>query len=1062
MQPRALAIGVIARYTSGYYFGAILSGIHQVARQAGVPLLVIQSGLEHLRLPTFGAGHADGWIVVHPQEADADNLAALVATGVPVVTVATVPDDVACSSVVVDNRGNTQALVSHLIDHGHRQIACISLGKGSWSEERYQGYLDALHARGIEGNPGLVVDATDIRHIAGETGAGELIRCGEHAARELIARGMPCTALVAGTDHSAIGAMRLLQASGYRVPDDVAVVGFDDIAEAQYAQPPLTTVRTRFDQFGCTAVEHLLGVLRGERDVEPKRIFVPTVLLCRRSCGCAGLEEIRVRGAQAVATSSDWQITLTQRMVQVISYPLESEPATLPAQIWPGVRTLVAALEAALQGQNSAAYASGIEAAWQQAVAITENQQLLDAAVTLLEDAAEQHIATAPAAARPTTTALFHQVRMEMMRARLAYEAAKNESLTAAARANQTISLALLSSQVGECQTLAWLRETPATWGCLGLWTNAQGDAREALTVAGVYQPDTTPTVANGTLYNAAAFPPFEALPLSAQRGHDLAIVCPLHAGADNLGALVLCGYGDQNLTFDTETLWQQAALMAATLKRDAQTLELARARDAAEAANRAKSAFLAQMSHELRTPLNGILGYVQILKRQRLGGDAASGLNIIQQSGEHLLTLINDILDQAKIEAERLELSPTAINLPTFLDGIVGIIRARAQAKDLALFFEAPPPPPLRVQADETRLRQVLLNLLGNAVKFTDRGRVTLRVLTAGASGAGVETVGPDSALRPHASVSLRFEVADTGRGIAPEQLERIFQPFEQVGDPIQQVEGSGLGLAISRQLVRLMGGELYVESAPSQGSTFWFTLALPLLDAAAPAASEPERLIVGYTGRRRLVLVVDDIASNRQVLSAMLEPLGFRVLVAEDGQQAVALAQRLQLDLILMDRWMPTLSGLVAVGQIRQLPKLRGVPIIATSASVSEADRAVIRAAGYDDFLPKPIAWLRLAALLEQYLQLDWVYASEQPEVEEEGLVEGPAAPPVEELEALFELARLGDIMAVQTRAAQLKQGDPRWRPFGRRLAQLADQFEVEQILALLTSYLSPNRQA
>jgi DNA-binding LacI/PurR family transcriptional regulator len=225
MQPKPFAIGVFTRGMGSDYNGAMLSGIHQAARAAGVPLLIIQSGLKDIRLPTFGAEYVAGWIVLHPMEEATANLAVLVATGVPVVTVATALDDVACTSVVADNRGDTRALVHHLIDHGHRQIAYIDDGKDSWSHERYQGYLDALQERAIALDPTLIIDTASI-HFDIDAPLW-LERCGEVAARELIARGMPCTALVAGTDQSAIAAMRVLQAASYRVPEDIAVVGFD-------------------------------------------------------------------------------------------------------------------------------------------------------------------------------------------------------------------------------------------------------------------------------------------------------------------------------------------------------------------------------------------------------------------------------------------------------------------------------------------------------------------------------------------------------------------------------------------------------------------------------------------------------------------------------------------------------------------------------------------------------------------------------------------------------------------------------------------------------------------
>jgi signal transduction histidine kinase/DNA-binding LacI/PurR family transcriptional regulator/CheY-like chemotaxis protein len=1051
MQPKPLAIGVFTRRLSDYYYGAMLNGIHQATRAAGVPLLIIQNELRELRLPALGADHVAGWIALHPTDDDRTNLALLVASDVPVVTVATAPEDVACSSVVVHNRRETRALVSHLIAHDHLRIAYIDHGPDSWSRQRHLGYVEALQEHGITLDPTLVIDTT---HFNPQVGVSlHLVRRGEYAARELIARGLPCTALVAGTDHSAIAAMRVFQAAGYRVPEDVAVVGFDDIADAQYAQPPLTTVRTRFDQFGRAAAEHLLAVLRGERDAYPRPIAAPSSLLCRRSCGCAELAEIQSHGVQAVAAASDWQTALARQLVALVAYPLGPEPGTPPDQIWPGAGTLIAAIEAVLQGQDSAGFAAGIEAAWQQAVAITENQDLLNAALTLLEDVAEQRLIVAPATARPVTTALFRQLRMAMVRARSAYEAAKIQYLTTSGLTNQDVSLTLLSSQVGESQTLAWLRKTPASWGCLGLWDTAPRDNPAMLNLVGVYQRDNAPLLAIGNRYPAPAFPPITTLPLSAQQGHDLTIVCPLRDDVDNLGVLVLCGFRDLDFTFDgTDTLWVQAALLGATLKRDAQALELAQARDAAEAANRAKSAFLAQMSHELRTPLNGILGYAEILKRKRLDADTTSGLSIIEQSGEHLLTLINDILDLAKIEAGRLELNPTVVHMPRFLNDIVGIIRARAVAKQLSVTFEAPPSLPEWVQADETRLRQILLNLLGNAVKFIDRGSVTLRVSCRDECRVPGDASQPPPLVTRHSSL-ITFEVEDTGTGIALDQLERIFRPFEQVGEQSRQVEGSGLGLAISHQLVRLMGGELHVESELGCGSRFWFQVRLPLTEAVAPAAQSHERLISGYRGARRTILVVDDIAVNRTVLTDILQPLGFGVLEAQDGRQAIELAQQARPDLILMDRYMPVLSGLEAVRQIRTLPDLGGMPIIATSASVAAADQALSREAGYDAFLPKPIAWPRLAALLEQYLELDWVYA------EEAEVAQAPAAlipPPQEELAALGELVAIGDILALQKRAAQLEQRDPQWRAFARELARLAGQFELERLRTLLNEYL------
>ncbi|MGE0308818.1 MAG: two-component regulator propeller domain-containing protein, partial [Acidimicrobiia bacterium] len=313
-------------------------------------------------------------------------------------------------------------------------------------------------------------------------------------------------------------------------------------------------------------------------------------------------------------------------------------------------------------------------------------------------------------------------------------------------------------------------------------------------------------------------------------------------------------------------------------------THELRIAKEKAEAANQTKSAFLTTMSHELRTPLNAILGYADIFQR-RVGhtGPLADGLNVIQRSGEHLLTLINDVLDLAKVEAGKMELEPSPVHLRTFLHEITAISRARADAKGLTLSCEAISPLPDAVHADERRLRQVLLNLLGNAVKFTERGAVALRIA------AREQPSDPEAAAPAPTTYCLRFEVEDTGAGVAADELERIFLPFEQVHGLAQQAEGTGLGLAISRQIVELMGGELHVESpvaAPSvgespggPGSIFWFEVTLPLAESYTEVSGGPDSDIEGYEGPRRKVLVVDDQLYNRLVLVDLLEPLGFDV---------------------------------------------------------------------------------------------------------------------------------------------------------------------------------------
>ena len=456
-------------------------------------------------------------------------------------------------------------------------------------------------------------------------------------------------------------------------------------------------------------------------------------------------------------------------------------------------------------------------------------------------------------------------------------------------------------------------------------------------------------------------------------------------------------------------------------------------ARHAAEAANRAKSAFLANMSHELRTPLNGILGYAQILQRDPvLGERQLAGVNVIHKSGEHLLTLINDILDLAKIEAGKMELNPVDILLARFVQTIAEIVGVKAAQKGLALVCDLAPDMPQGIRADEKRLRQILLNLLSNAVKFTDCGQVTLRARFA-----------------PPAR--LCFEVRDTGIGIAANQWETIFAPFEQAGDMRHRVGGTGLGLAISRQYVRLMGGEIAVESQPGQGSTFRFEVEAQPVQAATATLST--KTVTGYAGPRKKVLVIDDIAENRAVVSDLLTPLGFEIAEAANGREGVELAQRLRPDLIVMDVVMPELDGLAATRLLRQLNAFREVPILALSASVSASDSEQSLAAGMNAFLAKPLDADKLLEQMARLLRLEWTYGPGQAEAPPEA---GPmVAPPVEEMEVLHRLARLGNMQEIMVQAERLAQLDERYRPFTSQLNSLAKDYQSKAVLRLVEEH-------
>ncbi|MEW5725102.1 MAG: ATP-binding protein [Thermodesulfobacteriota bacterium] len=469
---------------------------------------------------------------------------------------------------------------------------------------------------------------------------------------------------------------------------------------------------------------------------------------------------------------------------------------------------------------------------------------------------------------------------------------------------------------------------------------------------------------------------------------------------------------------------------------------ELRKAKEAAEEASRAKSAFLANMSHELRTPLNAILGYCQILSNDWAGGQMVNeGLDVIRKSGEHLLTLINDILDLSKVEARKMKLNLAAVHLPGFLDDVASIIRPRVDVKKLRFVYEKIGEVPEGVLADETRLRQALLNLLGNAVKYTDQGEVSFRVI--GKPGTNQE------------KRRFVFEVGDTGVGIAPEDMKKLFAPFERISDGPRYTEGTGLGLSIAQHLVSLMGGEIRVRSELGRGSAFWFEVTLPLVEVSAPPAYRPARKIIGYMGPRRKVLVVDDNRINRLVLVNILSALGFEVLAAEDGRQALAKVSEARPDCVFMDMVMPVMTGFEAVQKIRARPEFQDLAIIAVSASVLPEDRQKSMIAGCDAFLSKPINLDELLERMGRLLELTWIY-------EEAGLerpqAPGPAAdgplvvPSALEIDQLMELVKCGDMRGIRAWAARLSAMDKKYEPLTSRLEELASRYAERDLLQLV----------
>ena len=464
----------------------------------------------------------------------------------------------------------------------------------------------------------------------------------------------------------------------------------------------------------------------------------------------------------------------------------------------------------------------------------------------------------------------------------------------------------------------------------------------------------------------------------------------------------------------------------------DERTRDLRRAKDAAEAANRAKSVFLSSMSHELRTPLNAILGFAQILTNDiGLSERQRNYVGSIYRGGDYLLSLINDVLDLAKIEAGRFELYPRAWDTHTFFLDLQQMTRMRATQKDITFTCETSGILPQTLYCDEQRLRQIALNLLGNAVKFTDRGGVTLRSWFKDGM--------------------LTLEVEDNGIGIASDQLDKIFEPFHQSGESQYKKQGTGLGLSITRRLVNAMDGTLRVASSLGEGSTF--TVEVPVEAVSTIVEAHREQPLRHYTGYRRTrgkgsfrILITDDIADNREVLTGLLEPLGFVCAEASNGVQCLEIAQKWQPDAVLMDVRMPEMDGLEATRRLRAMPAFQEIPIIAVTASAFKEELEGSLFMGCNLHLPKPVNLNTLLDGLGRFLPLEWEYSEGDPaaELKNQNLS-------LSQLEAFENLLLQGDISGIVDFATHLEQRDC-CPGLAHKIADLGAAFDLTALGELL----------
>jgi PAS domain S-box-containing protein len=505
-------------------------------------------------------------------------------------------------------------------------------------------------------------------------------------------------------------------------------------------------------------------------------------------------------------------------------------------------------------------------------------------------------------------------------------------------------------------------------------------------------------------------------------------------------GNRIVSGWAHPVFNMNGEVAGAIESISDITDKKRAEELRLAK--DVAEAANRAKSVFLANMSHEIRTPLNAILGFSQILSDDpSISPQQREQLDTINRSGEYLLNLINDILEISKIEAGRMALNPTDFDLTAMIRDLELMFRIKAEAKQLLLTTEITPDVPRFVRGDEGKLRQIYVNLLGNAVKFTPKGTVSLRVSCR---------QGEDGGLR------LISEIRDTGMGIAPEEQHRLFGSFEQTASGIRSGGGPGLGLAISKQYVTMMGGDITVESEVGRGSLFRFEVDLQAGEEHDVAPSTRRKVIGIRAGAdRNRVLVVDDKEENRKVLTHLLRRVGFETEEAGDGISCVEKFTAWRPHLVLMDMRMPVMDGYQATRRIRELEVGTRTPIVAVTASALDDERQEVMAAGVDGFIGKPFREYELFHVIRSVLNIDYTYAEEAKEEDLAGQAvssptpEAMAALPADLLAGLRQAVSTADLDTMLELIARIETHDEQAAALLRGMAR---RYEYEALLHIL----------